>query len=101
MRGKVANRSLVHGRFGRESSRRGCYSVNRADPSFSLVQKIIDGLLRAFNEGADVITLSLGGSSGWSESPANVVASNIVAAGRVVTIAQGNEGSTGTFYGES
>ncbi|KAJ7255387.1 subtilisin-like protein [Mycena rebaudengoi] len=56
---------------------------------------IIDALLRAYNDGADVITLSLGASSGWSESPSSVVASLIADQGRVLTIAAGNDGSSG------
>ncbi|KAJ7255407.1 subtilisin-like protein [Mycena rebaudengoi] len=56
---------------------------------------IIDALLRAYNDGADVITLSLGTSSGWSESPSSVVASLIADQGRVLTIAAGNDGSSG------
>lgn len=62
---------------------------------------IIDALLRAYADGSDVITLSLGGPGGWSESSASAVASNIVAAGRVVTISQGNSGSEGVMYASS
>lgn len=62
---------------------------------------IIDALLRAYADGSDIITLSLGGPGGWSESSAAAVASNIVAAGRIVTISQGNSGSEGVMYASS
>ncbi|KAL8280710.1 hypothetical protein RQP46_007033 [Phenoliferia psychrophenolica] len=80
----------------------GMYKVfgcqNAAGDSYTSDQLIIEGLIGAYNDGADVITLSLGGQDGWSEGPAAVVASNIVAAGRAVTIAMAN---TGTFYSAS
>ena len=50
---------------------------------------IVDALLRAYSEGADILTLSLGGPSGWPESASSVVASRIADKGRVVTIAAG------------
>ncbi|KAJ6625851.1 peptidase S8/S53 domain-containing protein [Mycena sp. CBHHK59/15] len=46
----------------------------------------------------DVLTMSLGGSSGWSEGTASVVASRIAAQGRVVTVAAGNDGDVGAWY---
>ncbi|KAK4698738.1 endonuclease III, partial [Phenoliferia sp. Uapishka_3] len=83
----------------------GMYKVfgceNAAGDSYTDDSLIIEGLLGAYNDGSDVITLSLGGSSGWSESPSAVVASNIVSEGRVVTIAMGNSGEAGTFYASS
>ncbi|ORY79333.1 peptidase S8/S53 domain-containing protein [Leucosporidium creatinivorum] len=67
--------------------------------SYSDDELIISGLLQAYEDRADVITLSLGGPSGWSESPSSAVASALVEQGRVVTVAQGNDGAVGTFYG--
>lgn len=61
----------------------------------------IEALIRAYDDGSDVVTLSLGGASGWSESASAVVASNLGALGRVVTIAMGNSGDAGTFYESS
>lgn len=43
----------------------------------------------------DVLTLSLGGVSGFVESPSSVVASRIAQKGKVVTIAAGNDGDAG------
>ncbi|KAG5633908.1 hypothetical protein DXG03_006527, partial [Asterophora parasitica] len=62
---------------------------------------IIDALLRGFQEGQDILTLSLGVSRGWSESSAAVVASRIAALGIVVTIAAGNDGAVGSWYADS
>jgi len=62
---------------------------------------ILDALLRAYDEGNDVITLSIGGYSGWSTSTAAVVASRIAKRGRVVTVAAGNEGDFGAWFAES
>ena len=59
---------------------------------------IIDALLRAYKDGNDVITLSLGGTDGWTEGASSVVASRIASKGRVVTIAAGNEGEFGGWY---
>ncbi|CAE6414623.1 unnamed protein product [Rhizoctonia solani] len=62
---------------------------------------IIDALLRACNDGNDVITLSLGGVAGWTESMSGVIASRIVDKGRIITIAAGNDGQYGSWYASS
>ncbi|KAB5588428.1 Minor extracellular protease vpr [Ceratobasidium theobromae] len=59
---------------------------------------LIDSLLRANKDGNDVITLSLGGIAGWTESATSVVASRIADQGKIVTIAAGNEGEYGSWY---
>ncbi|KAG9127745.1 hypothetical protein FRC07_010197 [Ceratobasidium sp. 392] len=59
---------------------------------------LIDSLLRAYKDGNDVITLSLGGADGWTEAVSGVVASKIADAGRIVTIAAGNDGQYGSWY---
>ncbi|KAI3609656.1 hypothetical protein WG66_001241 [Moniliophthora roreri] len=58
----------------------------------------IDALLRAADEGQDIITLSIGGVDGWTEGTASVVASRIAASGKVVTIASGNDGASGSWF---
>ncbi|EJD39665.1 subtilisin-like protease [Auricularia subglabra TFB-10046 SS5] len=72
----------------------GCY--DGTDDSI-----IVDALLRAYEDGNDVITLSLGGSDGWTEGSSSVVASRIADRGRVVTIAAGNSGEAGGWYTSS
>lgn len=59
---------------------------------------ILNALLKAHDDGNDVITLSLGEPSGWSESTPGVVASRIAKKGGVVTISTGNEGAYGAWY---
>ncbi|CCO36026.1 Minor extracellular protease vpr [Rhizoctonia solani AG-1 IB] len=59
---------------------------------------IIDALLRALKDGNDIITLSLGGPSGWTESASAVIASRIADKGRIVTVAAGNDGQYGSWY---
>lgn len=44
---------------------------------------IIDALLRAYDDGMDVITMSLGASDGWTTSPQAVVAQKLAARGKV------------------
>ncbi|KAK5989663.1 Minor extracellular protease Vpr-like protein [Cladobotryum mycophilum] len=53
---------------------------------------------KAFEDGSNIITASIGGPSGWSEEPWAVVVSRIVQAGVPCTVAAGNEGSEGLFY---
>ncbi|KAI0745166.1 subtilisin-like protease [Earliella scabrosa] len=62
---------------------------------------IIDALLRGVRDGNHILTLSLGGPDGWTESSSSVVASRIAESGRIVTIAAGNEGATGSWYSSS
>ncbi|EJD40984.1 subtilisin-like protein [Auricularia subglabra TFB-10046 SS5] len=59
---------------------------------------LIEAILRAYNEGMDIITMSLGGASGWSDEAIAVVASRIAKLGPVVTVAAGNDGAVGPFY---
>lgn len=55
----------------------------------------------AYTQGNDVINLSLGEVSSWSESMLSVVASRIAANGVPVVAVGGNEGQDGTFYNEA
>lgn len=66
-----------------------------------VISVIIEALIRAYNDGMDILTLSLGGVNGWSESSTSVVASRIAAQGRVVTVAAGNDGPYGSWYTSS
>ncbi|KAJ7130843.1 subtilisin-like protease [Mycena crocata] len=59
---------------------------------------IVDGLLRGVKDGMDILTMSLGGSDGWTEGTGSVVSSRIAATGKIVTIAAGNEGSSGSWF---
>ncbi|KXN90796.1 Minor extracellular protease vpr [Leucoagaricus sp. SymC.cos] len=62
---------------------------------------LVDALLMGFRDGQDILTLSLGGADGWTESISAVVASRLVELGKVVTIAAGNDGASGSWYTSS
>lgn len=61
-----------------------------------------DVLIAAFNQayqdGANIITASIGGPSGWSEEPWAEAVSRIVDKGVPCTVSAGNEGGEGIFY---
>ncbi|KAK5628003.1 hypothetical protein RRF57_003718 [Xylaria bambusicola] len=59
---------------------------------------LIEAYLRAFEDGSNIITASIGGPSGWSEDPWAVVVSRIVEAGVPCTVSAGNDGQYGLFY---
>ncbi|QRV93651.1 pyrolysin [Ceratobasidium sp. AG-Ba] len=59
---------------------------------------LIASMNKAFDDGNDIITMSLGGPEGWSEGVTSVVASKIAEMGRVITIAAGNDGDYGSWY---
>ncbi|KAI1818848.1 subtilisin-like protein [Poronia punctata] len=59
---------------------------------------LIAAYLKAFEDGSNIITASIGGSSGWSEDPWAVVVSRIVEAGVPCTLSAGNAGAAGLFY---
>jgi len=59
---------------------------------------IIAAILRAQQDGADIITLSLGSPNGWPSTALDVVASRVVDQGIVVTVSSGNEGAAGPFF---
>lgn len=62
---------------------------------------IIDAMSRAFVDGAQILSLSLGGTDGWSEEPANVVGERIASRGTFLSIAAGNDGAAGAFDASS
>ncbi|KAG8901449.1 hypothetical protein FRC01_009845, partial [Tulasnella sp. 417] len=62
---------------------------------------LIAALLRAYKDGNDILSLSLGGPQGWTSAATAVVASRIAAKGRIVSIAAGNEGAFGSWYASS
>ncbi|KAG5941475.1 hypothetical protein E4U59_001716 [Claviceps monticola] len=53
---------------------------------------------KAFEDGANIITASIGAPEGWSEDPWAMTASKIVKQGVPCTIAAGNDGDSGLFY---
>ncbi|KAK0462601.1 subtilisin-like protease [Desarmillaria tabescens] len=59
---------------------------------------LVDALLRGYEDGNDILTLSIGGTDGWTEGTSSVVSSRIAATGKVVTIAAGNSGASGGWF---
>ncbi|KAG9102642.1 hypothetical protein FRC06_001557 [Ceratobasidium sp. 370] len=59
---------------------------------------LLEAMMRAYNDGNDIITMSLGGPEGWTEGVTAVVASRIADQGKIVTIAAGNDGAYGSWY---
>lgn len=59
---------------------------------------LIDAFNQAFEDGADIITASIGGPSGWSEDPWGVAVQRIVEKGVPCTLAAGNDGAAGMFF---
>ncbi|OLN87538.1 Minor extracellular protease vpr 7 [Colletotrichum chlorophyti] len=62
---------------------------------------LIESFLRAYTDGVDIITASIGSLGGWSTNAWAEVASRLVDEGVVVTIANGNSGAAGPFFGSS
>ncbi|KAI0358577.1 subtilisin-like protease [Trametes cingulata] len=62
---------------------------------------IIEALLRGVSDGNHILTMSLGGPDGWTESSSAVLSSRIAATGKIVTIAAGNDGAKGSWYTSS
>ncbi|KAH8925270.1 subtilisin-like protein [Atractiella rhizophila] len=79
----------------------GHYRIFSCKGPYTSTDLIIQALISAFQDGADVITLSLGGVSGWQSDPGSVVAERINELGRITTIAAGNAGNEGLFYASS
>ncbi|KAF5371300.1 hypothetical protein D9758_004263 [Tetrapyrgos nigripes] len=62
---------------------------------------LVDALLMGFRDGQDIMTLSLGGADGWTESTSEVLASRLVERGKIITIAASNDGASGSWYSSS
>lgn len=56
---------------------------------------IMEAMIRAYEDGADIISMSLGGASGWTQDPESILASRLVDMGVVMSLANGNDGSEG------
>ncbi|KAG9093623.1 hypothetical protein FS749_014083 [Ceratobasidium sp. UAMH 11750] len=59
---------------------------------------VVDALLRADNDGNDIINLSLGDAAGWTTALTSVVASRIARKGKIVTVSAANDGYFGAWY---
>ncbi|RSM17836.1 hypothetical protein CDV31_003262 [Fusarium ambrosium] len=59
---------------------------------------LLSAFIRAFEEGADIISCSDGDAGGWPSDVWSVLATRIVDAGVPVVISAGNDGGLGLFY---
>ncbi|KAF6826520.1 serine endopeptidase [Colletotrichum plurivorum] len=64
---------------------------------YSNEETVIEGFLKAFDSGADIISASVGEGSGFTNNALAVVASRMVDNGVVVIFAAGNSGQDGPF----
>ncbi|KAK2613615.1 hypothetical protein N8I77_000519 [Diaporthe amygdali] len=64
---------------------------------YSNEETVIEGFLKAFESGADIISASVGEGSGFTTNAWAVVASRMVDQGVVVVVAAGNSGTDGPF----
>ncbi|KAH8922586.1 subtilisin-like protein [Atractiella rhizophila] len=79
----------------------GMYRIFGCKGPTTSTNLIIEAMIRAFRDGADILSLSLGGASGWTESADSLVADRISKLGRIVVVAAGNDGSEGSFFAGS
>ncbi|KAI9268027.1 peptidase S8/S53 domain-containing protein [Phascolomyces articulosus] len=69
----------------------GCNSLGSGE------DLITQALLEAYDAGVDIISMSVGGLSGWNETSTARVAAHITAQGVPVVISAGNSGDLGVF----
>ena len=62
---------------------------------------ILLAMQKAYEDGVDIITASLGSNTGFKTHPWAIVASRMVEQGVFVSVAAGNAGSTGPYYGSN
>ncbi|GAB1315592.1 hypothetical protein MFIFM68171_05802 [Madurella fahalii] len=59
---------------------------------------LIDAYLKAWEDGSDIITASIGGPQGWPDGAWDAVVSRIVAEGVPCLLSAGNDGDSGIFF---
>ncbi|MCF2706212.1 S8 family serine peptidase [Arcanobacterium haemolyticum] len=63
---------------------------------------MVQAMEQAAKDGMDVVNMSIGAPTAtWPNYPTAVAANNLVDAGVVVTVSQGNSGDSGIFYGSA
>ncbi|KAI1482852.1 subtilisin-like protein [Daldinia eschscholtzii] len=77
------------------------YKVFPGATDYTDTATLIDAFLRAYDDEVDVVTASIGSPGGWSTHAWAEVASRLVDEGILVTIAAGNSGDQGPFYGST
>ncbi|RAL59204.1 hypothetical protein DID88_006659 [Monilinia fructigena] len=79
----------------------GIYKVFGCQDGTVANDVLISAFTMAHNDGADIISASLGFPNGWPEEPFSAAVGAIVAAGTPCILAAGNDGSDGVFYASS
>lgn len=59
---------------------------------------LIDAYIKAWEDGSDIITASIGGPQGWPDGAWDAVVSRIVAEGVPCLLSAGNDGASGIFF---
>lgn len=59
---------------------------------------LMKAMEQAYEDGADVLSISVGAPAGWSQSPTGLIASQIAKRGRVISVAAGNDAYAGMFF---
>ncbi|KAB5590080.1 Minor extracellular protease vpr protein [Ceratobasidium theobromae] len=62
---------------------------------------IIAAMLRAYEDGNDIITLSLGSESSWFGGALDIIATRLVSKGKIIVAAVGNDGFSGAWLASS
>ncbi|WQF76714.1 Putative peptidase S8/S53 domain, PA domain, Fn3-like domain, peptidase S8, subtilisin, His-active [Colletotrichum destructivum] len=75
----------------------GAYKVFGCDGQVSN-DILIAAYNRAYEDGSNIITASIGGPSGWTDEPWAATVSRIVEAGVPCTVSAGNSGDQGIFF---
>ncbi|KAK2057856.1 subtilase [Colletotrichum caudatum] len=76
----------------------GAYRVFGCSGGIASNDVLIAAYNRAFDDGSQIITASIGGPSGWTAEPWAAAVSRIVDAGVPCTLSAGNSGDQGIFF---
>ncbi|OAQ84757.1 minor extracellular protease vpr [Purpureocillium lilacinum] len=74
----------------------GAYKVSGCD-GYTAEDVLIAAYNKAYEDGADIITTSMGAANGWTEKPLSAAVSRIVDGGVPCVAASGNDGKFGPF----
>ncbi|PLW33336.1 hypothetical protein PCASD_17993 [Puccinia coronata f. sp. avenae] len=80
----------------------GMYNIYACDDEDFLVSdKIIAGMLHAYKDGADIISISIGGYGGWGQGEEQLAVLNklVQNKGSIIVVAAANDGAEGLFHG--
>lgn len=73
------------------------YRVFESLKTYTTVDVILAAMQRAYQDGADVISMSLGTSTGFVSHPISVLADKLVAQGIICSVSSGNSGVYGPY----